>query len=86
VVLATDPRDKISSGGCVKKSITLTLSDEELMELQRILLDEDREEALRFLRTYLEKQVKAVISGEGHCKPWFELPGGLGYIPEEFRK
>ena len=50
----------------MKKSITLTLTDAELMELQRILLDEDREEALRFLKTHLDKQVKAVISGEGH--------------------
>jgi len=50
----------------MKKSVTLTLSDEELMELQRILLDEDREEALRFLKKHLEKQVKATILGEGH--------------------
>jgi hypothetical protein len=50
----------------MKKSITLVLNDEELMELQRILLDEDREEALRFLKTHLEKQVRAVASGEGH--------------------
>jgi hypothetical protein len=50
----------------MKKSITLTLSDEELMELWRILLDEDEEEALRFLKTHLEKQVKVTISGEGH--------------------
>lgn len=50
----------------MKKSITLVLNDEELMKLQRILLDEDKEEALRFLKTYLEKQVKAVVSGEGH--------------------
>jgi len=70
----------------MKKSITMTLSDEELMELQRILLDEDKEEALRFLKTHLDKKVKATISGKGHCKPWFELPGGLGYIPDEFRK
>ena len=48
------------------KSIALTLSDEELMELERILLDEDKEGTLRFLKTHLEKQVKAVISGEGH--------------------
>ena len=53
-------------GGLMKKSITLTLSDAELMELQRILLDEDSEAALRFLKTYLDKQVKATISGEGH--------------------
>jgi hypothetical protein len=50
----------------MKKSITLTLSDEELMELQRILLDEDREASLQFLRTYLDKKVRAAISGEGH--------------------
>jgi len=50
----------------MKRSITLTLSDEELMELQRILLDEDREEALRFLKKHLEKQVKQTISGKGH--------------------
>jgi hypothetical protein len=50
----------------MKKSISLTLSDEEPMELQRILLDEDAEAALRFLKIHLDKQVKTVISGEGH--------------------
>lgn len=50
----------------MKKSITLTLSDEELMELERILLDEDREAALRFLKKHLDKKVREIISGEGH--------------------
>jgi hypothetical protein len=50
----------------MKKSISLTLSDEDLMELQRILLDDDSTAALRFLKKHLYKQVKAVISGEGH--------------------
>ena len=50
----------------MKRSISLILSDEELMELQRILLDEDREAALRFLKHHLDKQVRAVLSGEGH--------------------
>ena len=50
----------------MKKSITLTLSDEELMELERIMLDDDSKAALRFLKTHLDKQIKAVISGEGH--------------------
>lgn len=50
----------------MKKSITLTLSDEELIELQRILLDEDSGAALRVLKKHLDKQIKAVISGEGH--------------------
>jgi len=50
----------------MKKSISLTLGDEELMELERILLDEDREAALQFLKTQLDKKIKAIISGEGH--------------------
>jgi hypothetical protein len=69
----------------MKKSITITLSDEELMELQRIILDEDKETALCFLKKHLEKKVQEVISGKGHCKPWFEL-AGQDYIPDQFRK
>ncbi len=33
----------------MKKSIILTLSIEELMELERILVDDDRKGALKFL-------------------------------------
>jgi len=50
----------------VKKSVTLTMSEEELFRLQRILLDGDREGAWRFLKEYLEKPVRAAILGEGH--------------------
>ena len=50
----------------MKKSITLTLSDEELIDLQRVLLDGDFEDAWQFLKVHLDKQMKAVISGEGH--------------------
>ncbi len=50
----------------MKKSVTLILNNEELMELRRVLLDEDAEAALQFLKIYLGKQVKAAISGEGH--------------------
>lgn len=38
------------------KKTTLILEEEELMELERILLDEEKEEALNFL-----KQIKAKI-------------------------
>lgn len=34
----------------MKKSIVLTLSDEELIELERIMLDDDYEGALKFLK------------------------------------
>jgi len=50
----------------MKKSIILPLTDEELMELQRILLDSDTSGALRFLKKHLEKKVSAALSGEGH--------------------
>ncbi len=49
----------------MKRSIILTLKDEELFELQRILLDDDAQEALQFLKKHLERQVSAAISGEG---------------------
>ncbi len=50
----------------MKKSIMLTLSNEELFELERIILDNDSEGALKALKKHLEREVKAAISGEGH--------------------
>ncbi|MQY81084.1 MAG: hypothetical protein GH158_02435 [Dehalococcoidia bacterium] len=50
----------------MKKSIILPLTDEELIELQRILLDSDTGGALAFLKNHLEKKVPAAIAGEGH--------------------
>ena len=50
----------------MKKSIVLSLSEEELFELTRIMLDDDGQGALGFLKVHLGKQVKAVVSGEGH--------------------
>ena len=52
--------------GNTKTSLTMTLTQEELFELQRILLDDDRECALRFLKSHLDKAVKAVVFGQGH--------------------
>ncbi|MDD5039407.1 MAG: hypothetical protein PHN78_08870 [Dehalococcoidales bacterium] len=50
----------------MKKSIVLSLSDEELFELERIMLDNDSDGALNALKKHLERGVKAAISGEGH--------------------
>ena len=49
-----------------KTSMTITLNQEELYALQRILLDEDREGAWHFLKVHLDKSVKAAVFGEGH--------------------
>jgi len=59
----------------MKKSILLALSDEELIELQRIILDEDKEEALHFLQKHFKEKARTTLEGEGHCKPYFEMPG-----------
>ncbi len=37
----------------MKKSIVLTLTDEELIELERTILDDDSEGALRFLKKHI---------------------------------
>ncbi len=51
----------------VEKTVTITLTQRELMELEVIVVDEDKEEALRFLRDVVKKKVFA--AEEGHCKP-----------------
>lgn len=50
----------------MKKSIVLSLSDEDLFELERILLDNDSESAIKVLKKHLEREVNAVILGEVH--------------------
>jgi hypothetical protein len=69
----------------MKKSITITLSDEELIELERIMIDDDLEGALRFLKRHIGERARGALDGKGHCKPCFELPGRSA-IPDEFRK
>ena len=69
----------------MKKSMLLTFNDEELIELQRIILDGDKDEALRFLQKHFKDRARAVLEGEGHCKPYFEISSGSP-IPSEFEK
>lgn len=69
----------------MKKSIVLTLSDKELMELERIILDDDSEGALKFLKKHVGDRAKGALENRGHCKPWFEV-FGQSAIPDEFRK
>jgi hypothetical protein len=47
----------------MKKSIQLTLSDEDLIELMRILLDEDAEGALAFLRNHFKGKARELLEG-----------------------
>lgn len=47
----------------MKKALVVTLTEEELLDLERILLDEDEQEALRFLKGHLKHQVRDALEG-----------------------
>lgn len=44
------------------EKVVITLEPEEVIEVQRIVLDEDRDGALTFLRKKIEKKIKAVTT------------------------
>jgi hypothetical protein len=47
----------------MKKAITLTLDDEELVDLIRIMLDEDAEAALMFVRKQFKGKARDLLVG-----------------------
>jgi len=47
----------------MKKSIQVTLEDPDLIELMRILLDEDAEGVLTFLRTHFKGKARELLEG-----------------------
>ncbi len=51
----------------MEKPVIISLTQKELMDLEVILVDENKEEALRFLREVIKKKVFA--TQEGHCRP-----------------
>ncbi len=60
----------------MRKSIVLALTESELIELYRIIVDGDKEGALNFLQEHLKERVHQMLEGLGHCRPWFETPRG----------
>jgi hypothetical protein len=47
----------------MKKSVLLALEEDEIIELIRILLDEDAEGALTFLKTHLKGKARDLLEG-----------------------
>jgi hypothetical protein len=47
----------------MKKGIQLVLEDEDLIELIRILLDEDADGALAFLKVHLKGKARDLLEG-----------------------
>jgi hypothetical protein len=47
----------------MKKSINLVMEDEDLLELMRILLDEDADSALQFLKIHFKGKARELLEG-----------------------
>jgi hypothetical protein len=47
----------------MKKSITIILDDRDLLELMRVLLDEDAEGSLVFLKTHMKGKARELLEG-----------------------
>ena len=47
----------------MKKGVNLILEDEDIIELMRILMDEDAEAALGFLRKHFKGKVRELLEG-----------------------
>ena len=65
------------------EKVVITLEPEEVIEVQRIVLDETPDEALEFLKSRIHKKVEEVLT-RPHCVPIFEMKGKIedqGFIP-----
>jgi hypothetical protein len=47
----------------MKKGINLTLDDEDLIELIRIMIDDDEQGALAFLKTHFKGKARELLDG-----------------------
>ncbi len=47
----------------MKKAITLVLDDKQIMDLMRILIDNDAQEALDFVKTHLKSKARELLEG-----------------------
>ncbi len=47
----------------MKKSLTLVLDDKDIIELMRILLDDDAEGALAFLKAHCKGKARDLLEG-----------------------
>jgi hypothetical protein len=52
----------------MKKSILLILDDDQLIELKRILMDEDAPAALHFLKEHLRSKAAALLDGRAKVR------------------
>jgi len=58
-----EPKSTQEGPAGVKKSLSLVVEDEDLIELMRILLDDDAEGALEFLRKHFKGKARSLLEG-----------------------
>ena len=51
----------------MEEKIGITLDQKQILELEEIVIDKDKEAAFKFLNEYIYKPIKK--KEEGHCKP-----------------
>ena len=47
----------------MKKAVSLVMEDEDLIELIRILMDDDADSALAFLKTHIKGKARDLLEG-----------------------
>ena len=58
-----DSRFRPQQGMTMKKSLIISLTDEELLDLYRVIIDQDAEASLEFVTRYLKKKVIQALEG-----------------------
>ena len=57
------------------QNVVISLDVQQLQQVERIVLDDDREKALMFVKNVIKPAVDGVLN-KGHCKPIFEWRRG----------
>ncbi len=52
----------------MENNLVIQLNNNDVLLVEQILIDSDKELALKFIRDKIEPAIKS--SQEGHCKPW----------------
>jgi hypothetical protein len=54
-----------------RQNVVISFNGQQLQQVERIVLDDDREMALTFVKNVIKPAVDNVLN-KGHCKPIFE--------------
>ena len=58
-----------------RQNVVISLNADQLQQVERIVLDDDQQMALTFVKNVLKPAVDDVLN-KGHCKPIFEWRRG----------